>query len=66
METQTAMLLTQQEWDDLEEMVSHYRLCTRWAAEPLLPATQEHYGFVQLAPIRRRRDLALRIIDANA
>lgn len=57
-EPQTAMLLTQQEWDDLEAMVTHYRDSTDWIrfAKETMP------GF---RTIIRQRVLADRIIDAN-
>lgn len=57
-EPQTAMLLTQTEWDLLAAMVAHYIVCTDWihttAREDVPPE------------ILAKRDLANRIIDANA
>lgn len=55
----TALMLTQQEWDDLEAMVRDYRAGTEWfEALPLPP-----YGRGRI--VQRRRALAERIIEAN-
>lgn len=51
---QTAMLLTQQEWEDLSLMVRFYQTETTWASEP-----GRHWDDVV-----RRRQLAARIIKA--
>lgn len=64
--SESAMVLTQEEWDDVQHMVEHYKTCTRWAAAPNLPPTQNRYGHADLRPIRRRRELADRIIEANS
>lgn len=57
-EPQTAMLLTEQEWNDLEYMVTHYRDETQW-----IRFAREDELLVKV--IRRRHELAGRIIDAN-
>lgn len=62
METQTAMLLNQEEWDDLEDMVSHYRLCTQWV-EYKDRNRKDNPDYI--ARLERRRALATRVIEAN-
>jgi hypothetical protein len=58
-EPQTAMLLTQQEWDDLEQIARGYRMDTEWADRP------SRDGKHPEETIKRRRRLATRIIEAN-
>jgi hypothetical protein len=55
---QTALLLTQREWDDLGAMVENYLAATRWVERGAGTALYEEQ-------IRERRALALRIIEAN-
>lgn len=56
MPSETAMLLTQQEWDDVAHMVRHYRMCTQWV--------EHDYRGLPVDEITRRRLLAKKIIDA--
>lgn len=63
MPDQTAMLLTQEEWDDLEAMVAHYRTCTHWVEHR---EAQARGLTPEIARITQRRDLAERIIEANS
>lgn len=56
-EPQSALLLTQAEWDRLAEIAAHYITCTDWV----------HVEPEEVSPfIHAKRDLAKRIIDANA
>lgn len=60
---QTAMLLTQPEWEDLAAMVSHYRQSTNWVDHEVKSAdslANDHPGHALI----RRRALAQRIIEA--
>ena len=56
----TALLLTDQEWDDLSFMVSHFRSCRTWTPSESgrLSALDPH-----VADLERRRRLAARIIE---
>lgn len=57
---QTAMLLTEREWLDVAEMVDHFRCCTDWVTrEP------ENIGAEHVNGLRRKRDLAERIMQAS-
>lgn len=61
---EAALCLTQQEWDDLAHMVSHYRATTAWVLDP---AERRAYAVKEsehLEVMDRRRKLALRIMDA--
>jgi hypothetical protein len=61
-EPQTAMLLTQQEWDDLCGMVKHYRTLTEWSETPDVAV---RYPMENVTDLWRQRALAERIIKAN-
>jgi hypothetical protein len=58
---QSAMLLTDAEWQDLSEMMAHYRDATEWVAE-----RDRHLDHSQptYIAIQRKRALAKRIIEA--
>lgn len=56
---QTAMLLTETEWQDLAVMMKVYVKDTEWVDED-----HRTMGDITLAPVRRKRTLAHRIIDA--
>lgn len=58
--SQTAMLLTQEEWSDVARMVKHYCLCTEWVNHGALSPTED----ANARDIRRCRVLAKRIMDA--
>lgn len=72
MRTESAMVLTDQEWRDLQAMTDHYLLATRWAEQgPLIPALQSFGGpnareRQHHASIMRKRALAKRIAEANS
>lgn len=55
---QTALLLTQEEWDDLEEIAKGFQDSTRWVV-----GEAEGHGYIDI--MRRRRALASRLIEAN-
>ncbi len=57
MPDETAMLLTQEQWEDLAHMCQHYRLFTKWVESGTLSGDPEK-------EVARRRALAQRIIDA--
>lgn len=57
-ESQTAMLLTEQEWRDLAEIVQHYLDTTAWVAED--PNSSARIFEI----VHRKRSLAQRIRDA--
>lgn len=63
---QTAMLLTQSEWNDLTEICEHYLRSTAWVNYPeqfrrnMRPENPEHVG-----NLRRQRELCDRIVEAN-
>lgn len=69
---QTAMLLTETEWDDLAAMVKHFRFCTEWADDSVPPSVYRrrvHANQIaaleeNVADLRRKRSLAQRIIEA--
>lgn len=56
-----ALMLTQQEWDDLAEMVDHFLLVTNWIVNP------HHHTDppTHIEKVKRQRALAERIIEAN-
>lgn len=55
-EPQSALVLTENEWDDLRAIAEHYAYCTRWAK-------RDDHGYrpEQVAPILRQRELCGRI-----
>lgn len=69
---QSAMLLTESEWDDLAAMVKHFRDCTEWADDSVPPSQYRrrvHANQIaaleeNVADLRRKRALANRIIEA--
>lgn len=60
MPDETAMLLTQQEWEDLSTMVDHYANLTEWVEGEPEDTPSKH-----VQSLRRQRALAQRIVDAT-
>lgn len=60
---ESALCLSQKEWDDLEVIAGAYLGATAWVTR--LPVGQTRYGRDELEPIRRRRELATRIVESN-
>lgn len=61
---ETAMLLTQEEWEDVAHMVAHYRMCTVWIEGTAQRREAVRKSPENVADIERRRLVAQRIIDA--
>jgi hypothetical protein len=59
-EPQTAMLLTEQEWTDLSEMVTYFRNCTAEWDNVEFDRPNSEWAVA----VGRKRALALRIIEA--
>ncbi len=55
-DTQSALLLTQDEWDDLSKICEHFRQATAWAARWNAPGAET---------VESQRALAQRIIEAS-
>jgi hypothetical protein len=61
-EPQTAMLLTEEEWDDLAEICKHFR--SEFPTPTSLGLSHSPGGEERWVVTDRRRDIAKRIIDA--
>lgn len=60
-EPQTAMLLTEQEWQDVAEMVEYFKVCTEWVDIHPRPSDETDDHVISL---KRKRALADRITEA--
>lgn len=61
-EHETALLLTDTEWNDLAHMVSHYVSCNTWTESETL---RLNAGDAHVDDLNRRHALAARIIEAT-
>lgn len=63
-DTTTSLELSDQDWDDVADMVAHFKACTDWLDIPRQRADYERRSPDHIIELDRRRALAERIIAA--
>lgn len=61
---ESALVLTEQEWEDLADIADQYLYTTRWVEADALKSNPNRYPPSQIQELRQRRTLCERIVKA--